>query len=81
MKEKKDLSYLYAGLGAVAFFVAGVPILDAVGGWVSNIFGLKSVKLNAEASEIVGEDENKCECTHAIGFQVPSEEVGEMEDE
>lgn len=81
MNDKSNLTNVLVAAGAVAFFVAGVPILDAFGSWVSNIFGLKSVKINAEASEIVGEDDNKCECTHAIGFQVPSEEAGEMEDE
>lgn len=55
MKEKRekehDLTYLYAALGAVAFFVAGVPALDAISGWISNVFGLKSVKLNYEAAK------------------------------
>lgn len=34
------LTHVFVVMGAVAFFVAGVPILDAFGGWVSNLFGL-----------------------------------------
>lgn len=80
MKEKRekehDLTHLYAALGAVAFFVAGVPVLDAVGGWISNVFGLKSVKLNAEATKYAKELESNEDCggAHAIGFTIPSDE-------
>lgn len=75
-REKEyDLTPLYAALGAVAFFVAGVPVLDAIGGWISNVFGLKSVKLNKQVSEIMGTQEGDIqENTHVIGFQIPSEE-------
>jgi len=46
------LTHVFVAMGAVAFFVAGVPILDAFGGWVSNLLGLQSVKLNNEAGKI-----------------------------
>lgn len=83
MKEKKehDLSHLYAALGAVAFFVAGIPVLDAIGGWLSNVFGLKSVKLNHEAAKYAVEEPEECH-TQAVGFYAPDEcEDGCCEDE
>lgn len=80
-KRKHDLTYLYAALGAVAFFVAGVPALDAIGGWVSNVFGLKSVKLNYEASQYATETEEENLPVQAVGFQAPSEEEEMIEDE
>lgn len=85
MKEKKekehDLTYLYAALGAVAFFVAGVPILDAFGGWMSNLFGLQSVKLNSKAGKIATTEAEQ-ESTHVIGFNISTETKGEeIEDE
>ncbi len=71
MKEKRekehDLTYLYAALGAVAFFVAGVPALDAISGWISNVFGLKSVKLNYEAAKYATEEPQETH-TQAVGF-------------
>lgn len=71
MKEKRekehDLTYLYATLGAVAFFVAGVPALDAISGWISNVFGLKSVKLNYEAAKYATEEPQETH-TQAVGF-------------
>ena len=71
MKEKRekehDLTYLYAALGAVAFFVAGVPVLDAISGWISNVFGLKSVKLNYEAAKYATEEPEETH-TQAVGF-------------
>lgn len=73
------LTHVFVAMGAVAFFVAGVPILDAFGGWVSNLFGLQSVKLNAKVSEIANLDNEEKEPTHCIGFQIPSEE--DVEDE
>ena len=85
MKEKRekehDLTPLYAALGAVAFFVAGVPVLDAIGGWISNVFGLKSVKLNHEAAKYVTEEPEETH-TQAVGFCIPDEfEGGGYEDE
>lgn len=80
-KRKHDLTYLYVALGAVAFFVAGVPALDAIGGWVSNVFGLKSVKLNYEASKYTTEEPEETH-TQVIGFQTNNEcEDGCCEDE
>lgn len=73
------LTHVFVAMGAVAFFVAGVPILDAFGGWVSNLFGLQSVKLNAKVSEIANLGAEEKEPTHCIGFQIPSEE--DVEDE
>lgn len=71
MKEKRekehDLTYLYAALGVVAFFVAGVPALDAISGWISNVFGLKSVKLNYEAAKYATEEPQETH-TQAVGF-------------
>lgn len=71
MKEKRekehDLTFLYAALGAVAFFVAGVPALDAISGWISNVFGLKSVKLNYEAAKYATEEHQETH-TQAVGF-------------
>lgn len=71
--DKNGLTHVFVAMGAIAFFVAAVPALDAFGTWIANYFGLKSVKLNQEASELVGEDEESNEQSHCIGFQVPSE--------
>lgn len=71
--DKNGLSHVFVAMGAIAFFVAAVPALDAFGTWIANYFGLKSVKLNQEVSELVGDDEEGNEQSHCIGFQVPSE--------
>lgn len=78
--DKNGLSHVFTAMGAIAFFVAAVPALDAMGTYVANWFGLKSVKLNHEAEEFVHEE--PYQETHAIGFTVPSEEEEEyIEDE
>lgn len=75
------LTHVFVAMGAVAFFVAGVPILDAFGGWVSNLLGLQSVKLNNEAGKIAAPETGQ-ENTHVIGFNInPETEEGEIEDE
>lgn len=75
------LTHVFVAMGAVAFFVAGVPILDAFGGWVSNLLGLQSVKLNNEAGKIAS-PETEQENTHVIGFNInPGTEEEEIEDE
>lgn len=75
------LTHVFVAMGAVAFFVAGVPILDAFGGWVSNLLGLQSVKLNSEAGKIAS-PETEQENTHVIGFNInPETEEEEIEDE
>ena len=75
------LTHVFVAMGAIAFFVAGVPILDSIGSWVSNVFGLKCVKLNHEASQYT--DDDCCEDNHAqvVGFQIPSEAEEVYEDE
>ena len=75
------LTHVFVAMGAIAFFVAGVPILDSIGSWVSNVFGLKCVKLNHEASQY--SDDDCCEDSHvqAVGFQIPSEAEEAYEDE
>lgn len=76
------LTHVFVAMGAVAFFVAGVPILDAFGSWISNVFNLKSVKLNKQASEVMAtQEEEPQENTHVIGFQIPSEEEEEYYEE
>lgn len=75
------LTHVFVAMGAVAFFVAGVPILDAFGGWVSNLFGLQSVKLSSEAGKITAPEAEQ-ENTHVIGFNInPETEEEEIEDE
>ena len=75
------LTHVFVAMGAVAFFVAEVPILDAFGGWVSNLLGLQSVKLNSEAGKIAT-PETEQENTHVIGFNInPETEEEEIEDE
>lgn len=80
--DKIDLSHLFVAMEAVAFCVAGIPVLDAVGSWLVNIFGLQSVKLSSEANKITsamsgGEQEN----THVIGFDIGQSVEEEIEDE
>ena len=69
-KNKHDFSPFYIAMASVAFFVVGMPVLDSIGQWVQNVFGLKSVKLNAEAKEYADEPDVPVQ---AIGFHVPSE--------
>lgn len=81
-KKEKDMSHLYTALGAVVFFVAGVPVLDAMGTWVANLFGLQSVKLQSEANEYAKEIEDSENCrfqTRPIGFTIPDDEKKEAE--
>ena len=69
-KNKHDFSPFYIAMASVAFFVVGMPVLDSIGQWAQNVFGLKSVKLNAEAKEYADEPDVPVQ---AIGFHVPSE--------
>lgn len=69
-KNKHDFSPFYIAMASVAFFVVGMPVLDSIGQWVQNVFGLKSVKLNAEAKEYADEPDVPVQ---AVGFQIPSE--------
>ena len=69
-KKKHDFSPFYIAMASVAFFVVGMPVLDSIGQWVQNVFGLKSVKLNAEAKEYADEPDVPVQ---AIGFHVSSE--------
>ena len=75
-KKEKDMSHLYTALGAVVFFVAGVPVLDAMGTWAANLFGLQSVKLQAEANKYTQAVNQEEECCHtqAVGFAIPDEQ-------
>lgn len=79
-REKNSLIHIFIAMGSIAFFVAGVPVLDSIGSWLSNIFNLKSLKINNEAAKYTEpiNDEN----THAIGFALPNfENEEEYEDE
>ena len=77
-KNKHDFSPFYIAMASVAFFVVGIPVLDSIGQWVQNVFGLKSVKLNAEAKEYTDELEVPVQ---AVGFQIPDNDMGCCEDE
>lgn len=77
MKDKKDLTPFYITIGAISFFVAAVPILDAFSTWVCNVFNLKNIKIGAEANEY--QQDNEVQKTIAVGFEVPSEEDIECE--
>lgn len=82
-KNDKDLSHLYTVFGTMAFLIAGMPILEAIGTWVSNIFGLQSVKLQAEANKYAQDSgEEECGChTQAVGFAIPDAQEEEFYDE
>ena len=77
-KKKHDFSPFYIAMASVAFFVVGMPVLDSIGQWAQNVFGLKSVKLNAEAKEYADELEVPVQ---AVGFQIPDNDMGCCEDE
>ena len=77
-KNKHDFSPFYIAMASVAFFVVGMPVLDSIGQWVQNVFGLKSVKLNAEAKEYADEPEAPVQ---AVGFQIPNDDMECYEDE
>ena len=77
-KKKQELSPHYIAMASVAHFVVGMTALDSIGQWVQNVFGLKSVKLNAEAKEYADEPEVPVQ---AVGFQIPDNDMGCCEDE
>ena len=77
-KNKHDFSPFYIAMASVAFFVVGMPVLDSIGQWMQNVFGLKSVKLNAEAKEYAEEPEVPVQ---AVGFQIHENEMECCEDE
>ena len=77
-KQKHDFSPFYIAMASVAFFVVGMPVLDSIGQWVQNVFGLKSVKLNAEAKEHAEEPETPVQ---AVGFHLPESDMECCEDE
>ena len=79
--DKYDLMPLFSAMGGVVFFVLGVPVLDSIGSWISNVFGLKSIKLNHEAAKYTSETEEENIPVQAVGFQIPSEEEEMIEDE
>lgn len=68
-------------MASVVFFAVGMPVLDSIGQWVQNVFGLKSVKLNAEAKEYADEPEEPEAPVQAVGFQIPDNDMGCCEDE
>ena len=77
--DKSGLSHVLVALGAISFFIIGVPVLDSISTWLVNVFGLKTLKLNKEAEEFaVTEEEPPIQ---AIGFSIPSEEDEENYDE
>lgn len=79
MKDKRDLSLFYVAIGAVSFFVAIIPILDSFSTFICNFFGLQSIKLNNEANKL--QEGQEPQVTHAIGFQIPSDEENYEGDE
>ena len=64
----------------ILFISVLMPILDAIGTWVVNIFNLKIVEMQVEAEEVKAEvvDDGP---KHAIGFQYENEEDDEWEDD
>ena len=77
-KKKHDFSPFYIAMASVAFFVVGIPVLDSIGQWVQNVFGLKSVKLKAGGEEYADEPGGSVQ---AVGFQVPDNDMGCCEEE
>ena len=72
--------YLLLFILGILFISVLMPIFDAIGTWIVNIFNLKIVKMQVEAEEVkpeVVDDGPK----QAIGFQYDNEEDDEWEDE
>ncbi len=76
--DKSGLPYVLVVLGAISFFIIGVPIFDSISTWLANIFNLKTLKLNKEAEEFANTEEQPVQ---AIGFSIPSDETEENYDE
>lgn len=76
--DKSGLSHVLVALGAISFFIIGVPVLDSISTWLVNIFSLKTLKLNKEAEEFTNTEEQPVQ---AIGFSIPSDECEEDYDE
>ena len=72
--------YLLLFILGVLFISVLMPIFDAFGTWIVNIFNLKIVKMQVEAEEVKLEEVDESP-KHAIGFQYENEDDDEWEDE
>ena len=62
----------------IVFATVLMPILDAIGTWVQNIFGKGSIKLQVEAEKIQKSTEEEEIQKQPMGFHMPeSEEIEE----
>ena len=72
--------YLLLFILGILFISVLMPIFDAIGTWIVNIFNLKIVKMQVEAEEVKPEVEDGG-LKQAIGFQYDNEEDDEWEDD
>ena len=70
------MTYLSIFIFGLVFGLIIMPILDAIGTWLQNIFGLKSVILQKQAELFTVEPEEE---VRAVGFQIEDEEDEEEE--
>ena len=63
------------------FIAIGMPVLDSIGTWLTNIFASKSVKLQIETEVAKAEIDEGQEDVHIAGFQYDVEDDEEMEDD
>ena len=68
-------------VGGMVFGLIIMPILDAIGTWLQNLFGLQSVKLQAKAAQVGAGIEEENENARAVGFQISDTEFDEEEDD
>ena len=71
------MTYLFIFIFGLIFGLILMPILDAVGTWLQNYFGLKSVILQKQAELFTVEPEEEI---RAVGFHVEDEEEEEYDE-
>lgn len=65
---------LLIAMGSLLFYTIAIPILDSASTYIQNQFNLRNVRLQAEAQQIQEELQEQPP-VHAVGFQIPTEEV------
>ena len=80
MKNKSNLSYLFVSAATLLFYITIIPLADGVTTYLNNRINVSNTKLQAKANEILPPPEEPT-VTHAVGFQVASEEDYEEDEE
>lgn len=78
--NKANLSYLLVSAATLLFYITVIPLADGVTTYLNNRINVGNTKLQAKVNEILPPPEEPT-VAHAVGFQVPSEEDYEEDEE